>query len=260
MQLEFYKYHGAGNDFILLDNRQLVYDALNRHQIAFLCHRRYGIGADGLMLLNKHPDYDFGMRYFNSDGGESTLCGNGGRCITAFAKHLGIIEHEAHFMAIDGPHHATMLPKGIIQLAMNDVQQVEEYETYMALNTGSPHYVSLTDYVKDIDVAQEGRLIRNSPKYRDEGINVNFAEVLNENALFVRTYERGVEDETLSCGTGVTASALAYSLYREGPQSIQVQTPGGNLQVDFMVHKKQFTQIYLSGPAQFVFSGSIQLS
>lgn len=259
MLIHFYKYHGAGNDFIILDNRTEEYNNLTREQIAFLCHRRFGIGADGLMLLNTDTQTDFAMRYFNSDGGESTLCGNGGRCITAFAKQLGLIQQSTRFMAIDGAHEADIREDGIVTLAMHDVNDVEEYETYMALNTGSPHYVSITDYVNDINVAQEGRLIRNSPKYRDEGINVNFAEVLQENHLLVRTYERGVEDETLSCGTGVTASAIAYAYGRIGQQSIKVTTPGGELQVDFMAQGNVFTQIYLSGPAQFIFTGSINL-
>lgn len=255
MPIVFHKYHGAGNDFILIDNRNGNLNNLQGNQINALCHRRFGIGADGLMLLNAHHQYDFAMRYFNSDGAESTLCGNGGRCITAFAKRLGIIHDHTTFLAIDGPHEASISNSGIVRLAMNDVNDVEVYDTYMALNTGSPHYVCFTDDANDIDVVSEGRLIRNSPKYRDEGINVNFVSELNSNALFVRTYERGVEDETWSCGTGVTAAALAHALHREGPQHIQVTTRGGQLSVDFEVHQQQFTNVFLSGPAQWVFSG-----
>lgn len=255
MPIVFHKFHGAGNDFILLDNRSGQYNHLTGAQINALCHRRFGIGADGLMLLNAHTNYDFAMRYFNSDGAESTLCGNGGRCITAFAKQLGIIQQHTTFLAIDGPHEASISQNGIVRLAMHDVREVEEYETYMALNTGSPHYVCFTDDANDIDVVAEGRLIRNSPKYRDEGINVNFVSEINFNTLFVRTYERGVEDETWSCGTGVTAAAMAHTLHREGQQTIHVTTRGGDLSVDFEVHHKQFTNVFLSGPAQWVFSG-----
>lgn len=258
MTISFEKYHGAGNDFILLDNRTEQYNQLTSANIADLCHRRFGIGADGLMMLNSHPNYDFAMRYFNSDGKESTLCGNGGRCITAFAKRLKLIQEDANFIAIDGPHRAAVLANGDIRLAMNDVHEVETHETYMALNTGSPHYVCFTDDANDIDVPAEGRLIRNSPKYRDEGINVNFVSEINNNELYVRTYERGVEDETWSCGTGVTAAAMAFAINRQGPQSIRVQTKGGVLNVSFEANAQQFTNVFLSGPAQWVFSGQIE--
>ena len=258
MQIQFYKYHGAGNDFILLDNRDERYSQLTEPQIAWLCHRHVGIGADGLMLLNTAAVTDFDMVYFNSDGRPSTMCGNGGRCITAFAHDLGHIDDDTVFTASDGQHEAIRKEDGLIQLSMLPVQQIEEHETYFCLNTGSPHYVHYTDGLADMNVRKEGALIRYSPRFIDEGINVNFVEILEANHLFVRTYERGVEDETLSCGTGVTAAALTYAYGRPGHHHIHVSTPGGKLEVTYDLNEQgQFTHIVLTGPALKVFEGGV---
>ena len=258
MTIHFRKYQGTGNDFILLDNRENLYNALSLAQIKFLCDRHFGIGADGLMLLNASADFDFEMKYYNSDGNESSMCGNGGRCITAFAKELGIISSKAVFKAIDGRHESVIDAQGIVRLNMNAVNGIQVNETYTELNTGSPHYVHFTDYVDEMDMKLEGKLIRYSPKYKDEGINVNFVEKLSDSSIYVRTYERGVEDETLSCGTGVTASAIAFKVNEGGPQHVKVKTLGGDLEVFFtMENKNAVHSVLLCGKAEFVFQGKM---
>ncbi len=260
MIIDFCKYQGTGNDFILLDNRLDTYNGITSSQVKFLCDRHFGIGADGLMLLNKSDGFDFEMKYYNSDGNESSMCGNGGRCITAFAKDLGIITSRAHFIAIDGAHTAEVDDKRYVKLNMNDVNVVQVNETYTELNTGSPHYVHFTDDVAELDMKKEGRLIRYSPRYKDEGINVNFAENISEDLIFVRTYERGVEDETLSCGTGVTAAAIASRVNTTGAQHVKVQTLGGELDVYFTaIDKNSYHDVVLCGNAEFVFKGQVKV-
>lgn len=261
MQIHFFKYHGTGNDFILLDNRKGSYFKLTNDQIKEMCDRHFGIGADGLMLLENQEGYDFRMIYYNSNGNESTMCGNGGRCITAFAKKLTIISTQAHFMAIDGEHFSTIDENGWVELHMKNVDSIISKETYKELNTGSPHYVHFTEFVDELNVKKEGALIRNSPMFKEHGINVNFVERLAENKIFVRTYERGVEDETLSCGTGVTASAIAFKSNDLGKHEIHVETLGGELIVQFENKNKQvFQEIILAGKAEFVFEGDIQIN
>ncbi len=260
MRLEFYKYQGTGNDFILIDNRKRNL-SLSTEQIAFLCHRRFGVGADGLMLLEAEPGIDFKMVYFNSDGHESSMCGNGGRCITAFARLLGVIGNKACFLAIDGIHDAVINEDESVSLKMQDVKHVELGEGFYFLNTGSPHYVAKVENVMAYDVVGHGRRIRNSEAYAADGTNVNFIEKTDE-ALLVRTYERGVEDETLSCGTGVTASALVAALQGISTEKNKclVKTPGGTLEVSFdKVLEHNFYNIWLKGPAQFVYKGEISL-
>lgn len=259
MQLTFHKYHGAGNDFILIDNRN-GQTRLSNEEVAFLCNRHLGIGADGLMLLETAEGYDFKMVYYNSDGNESTMCGNGGRCITAFARKLGIINDRADFLAIDGPHEAFYTPDGLINLHMQDVHGIEVFDGYCILNTGSPHYVKWVNDVENTDVVTEGRATRNEQRFQPKGINVNFVQKIADNRLWIRTYERGVEDETLSCGTGVTAGAIAATGNNTGSFNIQVQTPGGNLQVSFTkATATSVSNVILTGPAVFVFEGEIQL-
>ena len=256
--MKFYKYQGTGNDFVLLDNRKQEY-SLTSAQIKHICDRHFGVGADGLMLLENQDGYDFKMVYYNSDGNESTMCGNGGRCISAFAKKLGLVSTEAKFMAIDG-EHAAYFEDEIVSLKMNDVQSIKVNETYFQLNTGSPHYVHFTEYVDELDVKKEGKLIRYSPMFKEEGINVNFVEKLNEHAIFVRTYERGVEDETLSCGTGVTASAISLIHDKKGSHEINIETLGGKLSVKLEnMNGQEFKNIWLKGKAEFVFEGEINL-
>ncbi len=260
MIIPFYKYQGTGNDFILIDNRTKSI-SLTNEQVAFMCHRRFGIGADGLILLELEAGVDFRMVYYNSDGNTSSMCGNGGRCITAFAHHLGVITDKARFIAADGLHEATIDPDGKVSLKMQDVKQIEIGEDFFFLNTGSPHYVKFVPDVEQFDVFKEGRAVRNSERFVEEGTNVNFIEKREED-LFVRTYERGVEDETFSCGTGVTAAALvaAVSGVSTGKNNCIIQTKGGALEVSFeKVLEQNFYNIWLKGPATLVYQGSIQM-
>jgi diaminopimelate epimerase len=260
MQLTFYKYQGTGNDFIILDNRQNEISELSKKQINFLCDRKFGIGADGLMLLSTKDGYDFEMVYYNADGSESTMCGNGGRCLVKYAYSVGIHKSMYKFIAIDGEHKAEIRDDGTVRLKMNDVKKVEEHSTYTILNTGSPHFIKFAANVKEIDVVETGRDIRYSKAFEAAGINVNFVERLDENSIFVRTYERGVEDETLSCGTGVTASALVSAHNDNGFNLVEVKTPGGHLSVEFdKLSDTHFENIWLCGPAEFVFGGTIYI-
>ncbi|MBB1285682.1 diaminopimelate epimerase [Flavisolibacter sp. BT320] len=260
MQLHFFKYQGTGNDFVIFDNRDGSI-RLSREQVAFLCNRRFGIGADGLMLLNNHPDYDFKMIYYNADGGESTMCGNGGRCLVKFAFDCGIKKPEYRFLAIDGEHLARIEDNNLVALKMNDVDSVKNESDHFILNTGSPHYVNLVQDVMNLDVVTKGREVRYSDSFAKEGINVNFVEkTATPGGIIVRTYERGVEDETYSCGTGVTAAALVCHPNEEGTNNISVQTKGGNLQVSFEKNGSRFENIWLIGPAVNVFEGNISIA
>ncbi|MES2131824.1 MAG: diaminopimelate epimerase [Bacteroidota bacterium] len=259
MQLQCYKYQGTGNDFVIIDNREKNI-SLSIEQIRLLCDRRFGIGADGLMLLELEPGVDFKMVYFNSDGNESSMCGNGGRCITAFAKQLGIIATEAKFLAIDGMHEAK-ITEDIVSLKMNDVRDIEVGDDYFYLNTGSPHYVKFVKDIETFDVFTEGKKIRYNDRFKGEGTNVNFIE-RKEHELFVRTYERGVENETLSCGTGVTAAALVagFKGLSTDKKNCTIKTLGGNLNVKFeKVLENTFYNIWLEGPAAFVFKTLIEV-
>jgi len=259
MKLHFYKYQGTGNDFVIIDNREGLV-SLSREQVAFLCHRRFGIGADGLMLLNSNSAYDFEMKYYNSDGGESSMCGNGGRCLVKFAAEMGIVKPAYRFLAIDGEHEASIDENGQVALKMNDVDEVESQNHIHILNTGSPHYVEQTKDVMQLDVFQKGRWIRYSDRFKTEGINVNFVELSSEpETIIVRTYERGVEDETYSCGTGVAAAALVSSPNENGEHYLNVKTKGGQLAVRFDKDGKQFRNIWLIGPATKVFEGNIEV-
>ena len=251
----FHKYHGAGNDFILIDNRKLTFDADNISLVKRLCDRRFGIGADGMMLLQEHPDYDFEMRYFNSDGREGSMCGNGGRCIVAFARQLQLGGDTTRFMAVDGLHDAEVTGDGVISLKMSDVTEIETIGSDFYLNTGSPHYVRFMEDLNLLDVYAEGRKIRYNERFSRLGTNVNFVKLENDH-LTVYTYERGVEDETLACGTGITASALCAALLKGTRQGVfQVTAKGGELSVSFERKEEGFSGIWLKGPAQFVFEG-----
>lgn len=257
-QMHFFKYQGTGNDFIILDNRNWSFTALTTERIRQLCDRRYGIGADGLMLLNPHAGYDFEMKYYNADGRESTMCGNGGRCLVKFAYDQGIRKNEYHFLAIDGPHLAEIDADGNVSLKMKDVQEIDEVQGDYILDTGSPHYIKLVTDVMDLDVYHNGMDIRYSSDFAKEGINVNFVEQRRPDEIVVRTYERGVEDETLSCGTGVTASALACYHNERGYNFVKVVTKGGRLTVRFdRTADETYENVWLSGPADKVFEGTI---
>jgi len=258
MNLIFSKYHGTGNDFILVDNRDPEV-VLSRLQIANLCHRRFGIGADGLILLEKDNISDFYMKYYNADGSESTMCGNGGRCIAAFAHYLGLVKGKAEFRAIDGIHVANIDETGLVRLGMSDVANIERNEDHVVLNTGSPHFVKWVSKLDDYPVFEEGRKVRLSSRFNEGGINVNFVEWIDD-CLHVRTYERGVEDETLSCGTGVTAAAIAASGCTTGQFETKIMTPGGHLSVSFFkITPYAANNVVLSGPAQFVFRGEVKI-
>jgi len=257
----FFKYEGAGNDFILLDNREDTFPVEDRQAlIASWCDRHFGIGADGLILLEKSTEAaDFGMRYFNSDGQESTLCGNGGRCIVAFAQKLGIVENRCVFNAADGLHEARINSSGWVELKMQDLTAIEADDAgAYVLNTGSPHYVQFVEDLQQVDVEKSGRSIRNSEAFRAQGINVNFVQA-EKDGLQVATYERGVEAETLACGTGVTAAVLAWAhkMQLSGTYSLPVQVKGGRLAVRFEADQGLFSGIWLCGPARMVFTGSI---
>lgn len=257
MSIEFYKYQGTGNDFVIIDNRHGLFDKDNTKLIAHLCDRRFGIGADGLILLENHQTADFKMVYYNSDGNQSSMCGNGGRCITAFASFLGVIQNKATFEAIDGLHHS-IIKNDMVKLQMQDVRTVEKYDGYVFLNTGSPHHVQMEMDLEILDIKANGSRIRYGAPYYNDGSNVNFVKKLSEDSFLVRTYERGVEDETLSCGTGVTAVALAMKYIGETEKNaITLETRGGKLRVEFEDSDKGYKNIWLIGPAMQVFKGTI---
>lgn len=258
MKIVFNKYQGAGNDFVIIDNRKGSFNPDDSILINKLCDRRFGIGADGLILICGSHEFDFEMKYFNSDGFEGSMCGNGGRCSADFAIRAGIAGNNLSFKAIDGVHKA-FSEKGIIRLQMNDVKDPRLVNGSYFINTGSPHYVLFRKDVKDIDVNTEGKKFRWSEEFAPGGTNVNFVEI-EEDGIIVRTFERGVEEETLSCGTGVTASAMASALSgHSDTNTVRVKTKGGNLSVSFNISGKNISDIWLSGPATFVFQGEIEL-
>ncbi|QBQ39749.1 diaminopimelate epimerase [Sphingobacterium psychroaquaticum] len=256
-KIKFSKYQGAGNDFILVDNRNAAFNRENTTLVNQLCDRRFGIGADGLMLLQYTENFDFEMVYYNADGNEGTMCGNGGRCIVAFARDLGIIDKETAFLAVDGPHHAS-IEGDQVNLGMIDVQEVTRDGEAYVLNTGSPHFIKQVDNLQGLNVYEAGYSIRNNDTYKQEGINVNFIEK-EANGYFVRTFERGVEDETLACGTGATAAAMAMAIAenKTGQQEIPIRVLGGQLYIAFYRDNNNFTNVRLKGPANFVFDGKI---
>lgn len=261
MQLHFYKYQGTGNDFILADNRKNEYASLTPKQIHSLCDRRFGIGADGLMLMNEKTSFDFEMKYYNADGKEGSMCGNGGRCMAKFAYHLGIHREVYRFLASDGIHEAEIDTDGIVSLKMKDVKTIRKYHNDFILDTGSPHYIKMATNVMDIDVFKKGSEIRHSKEFEEEGINVNFVEQLSDaDKIIVRTYERGVEDETFSCGTGVTAAALVCYHNENGFNDVQVKTLGGMLSVEFdRIDDSKYENIWLCGPAEKVYEGTLEV-
>ena len=260
--MTFYKYHGAGNDFIILDQRdQAVLNLNDEEVIAKLCNRHFGIGADGLMWIEHSDHADFKMIYLNSDGRPSSMCGNGGRCIVALALRLGVFSgSECTFEAIDGLHDAIILKDGKVSLKMNDVTDIARVGKAYVLDTGSPHYVRFVDNLEDLNVVDEAQKIRYSPDFVQQGINVNFIQV-RDGALDIRTYERGVEDETLACGTGVTAAALVYAHLQDVKNSfeVSVRARGGDLQVKFEKRDNLFSDIWLIGPVEKVFEGQVLL-
>ncbi|MDN5216299.1 diaminopimelate epimerase [Fulvivirgaceae bacterium BMA12] len=262
--INFYKYQGTGNDFVMIDDRdqRFPYNAAESTQfdtriIARICDRKFGVGADGLILIRDHDEYDFEMIYFNADGSQS-LCGNGSRCAVRFANYLGIIQNETCFLAIDGPHEA-FIEEDLIHLKMGNVNQVKKMNGHWFIDTGSPHVIKFIEDLEAFDVYEEGKAIRHDQAFAPNGTNVNFVEACSMDELFVRTFERGVENETLSCGTGVTAVSLAAS-YEKFTSPVKIKTLGGSLQVSFdKIDNQKFENIYLIGPAGMVFEGTIQL-
>ena len=246
MTIHFYKYQGTGNDFIVADNRKNEI-SLTTTQINNLCDRRFGIGADGLMLLNQKTGFDFEMKYYNADGNPGTMCGNGGRCMTKFAYHLGIHRELYRFLAADGVHEAEIDTDGIVSLKMKDVNTFRKFHNDFILDTGSPHYIKMVMNVMDLDVFKKGSEIRHSKEFEEEGINVNFVEQLSEaDKIIVRTFERGVEDETFSCGTGVTAAALVCYHNENGFNDVEVKTLGGLLSVEYdRIDDNKYENIWL---------------
>jgi len=264
LKINFYKYQGTGNDFILIDNRTGIYDTAVRKNVRFLCDRRFGIGADGLILMDSSKESDFHMKYFNSDGLEGSMCGNGGRCIVAYAGFLGFIHNSCTFSAIDGIHKARIIKQSVdssyISLQLKNVCNIKNENGNWIVDTGSPHLVKFCKHIEDINVFTEGRKIRYSDSFEKEGINVNFVEFESDNSLYVRTYERGVENETLSCGTGVVASAIAAVTDMESENNqVNVRTKGGDLTVKFDHTRSDFFDIWLEGPVKLVFSGEIKV-
>ncbi|MFP4557615.1 MAG: diaminopimelate epimerase [Bacteroidales bacterium] len=259
MQQSFSKYHGAGNDFIIIDNRNKQFNPAPE-VINSLCHRHFGIGADGLMLLENSEHADFFMRYFNSDGHEATMCGNGGRCLVMFASKLGIIKDSTHFMGVDGEHKAQILDKENVRLKMIDVNEIQIEDDHYIINTGSPHYIQFVNDIEKIDVENQGRVIRSSFSSHTGGVNVNFAQ-FSSNGIKIRTYERGVEAETLACGTGAVATAIAANHWFNEDESLYaLHARGGELKVSFeRTASEQYQNIWLQGPTVHVFDGVIKL-
>ncbi|HUM52782.1 MAG TPA: diaminopimelate epimerase [Chitinophagales bacterium] len=258
MKIHFYKYQGTGNDFILIDNRSLLFPKENTKLIHSLCDRRFGIGADGLMLLENVTAYDFKMVYYNADGNESTMCGNGGRCIASFAGLLNIVQENGKFIAIDGEHDFE-IADAVVKLKMINVSTIRQEINNYILFTGSPHYVSFRNAIDTLEIVEEARKIRYNDEFAKEGINVNFVEE-KDDKIYMRTYERGVEGETLSCGTGTVAVALSIAEKHQLSQGkIEIQTPGGILFVSFEKQGTIFTNIWLEGAAQKVFEGDIEI-
>lgn len=260
MQLHFYKYQGTGNDFVMIDNRTGFFPKDNTKLVAHLCNRRFGIGADGLILLENDDATDFRMIYYNSDGNLSSMCGNGGRCLVAFAKDLNIIQSHCTFIATDGLHHASVALDGIVSLQMIDVSNIQKENEYTFMNTGSPHHVQMVADLEQYNVKEKGAALRYGSLYGEEGSNINFVKKINEDTFSLRTYERGVEDETLACGTGATAVAIAMNATGQTQAtSIKLNVQGGKLEVSFEKNKDHFTNVFLIGPAEFVFKGEIQI-
>ena len=260
MHIDFYKYQGTGNDFVMIDNRQANFPKDNVQLIAHLCDRRFGIGGDGLILLENDMETDFKMAYYNSDGNLGSMCGNGGRCLVAFAKKLKHINNNCTFIASDGLHQATISEEGLISLQMKEVSSIKVESNYVFLDTGSPHHVQLVEVLENYNVKENGASIRYGELYGKTGSNINFVKQINADTFSLRTYERGVEDETLSCGTGATAVAIAMNATgKTNSTSVNLNVEGGKLVVSFDKKGDQFTNVFLKGPAEFVFKGSIDI-
>ena len=258
MKMPFYKYQGTGNDFVMIDNRSKQFPKENTPAIQKICDRNFGVGADGIILIENDLEFDFKMIYFNADGRESSMCGNGGRCIVAFARHLGIIKDTTIFTAIDGPHEAK-IEASQISLKMQDVKSIENKAGGIILDTGSPHYVSMCKDLDNLNVQIEGSKIRNTSLFLEDGINVNFVDPIDSENFAIRTYERGVEGETLSCGTGATAVAIAmHASQKTNSNCITLQTQGGDLEVQFRSKDASYVDVWLRGSVRYVYEGTFE--
>ena len=256
MHLKFSKYHGTGNDFIMIYNHNKSY-SFSQSYVKKMCDRSYGVGADGLIIIEKTLHADFKIIYYNADGFVGSMCGNGSRCAVSFAKKLGLIQNQCEFLAYDGMHKGLILENGLVSIEMVDVSLIEAQNNTLKIDTGSPHLICFRNTVTEIDVKHEGASIRNSSDYIEDGINVNFVQLI-KNELFIRTYERGVEDETLSCGTGAVASAIAaYESGLLNSDRIKVNVLGGQLEVSFSKVGSKYSNIHLIGPTKFVFNGEV---
>jgi len=262
MQIQFYKYQGTGNDFVIIDDRQQLLPDVEPLLYQKLCNRRLGVGADGVILLRNHPNFDFEMKYYNANGNEGSMCGNGGRCIVSFANKLGIIDTNTDFLACDGAHKGKVENQRI-HLLMNNVDKYSKKNHDYDLDTGSPHYVQFIKDLAGFDIFGQGYAIRNNETYKEKGTNVNFVEIVKDNQLEIATFERGVEDVTWSCGTGVTAASIAYLIHTEsenGEHHISIKTKGGDLAVKLTKSTPSlFENIWLIGPAENTFSGTIEI-
>lgn len=252
--ITFYKYEGTGNDFIIIDNRDNHFDKNNKELVMKMCNRKFGAGSDGLILIEKSSDSDFEMVFFNPDGSKS-FCGNGSRCVVAFAKKLGIISDTCNFRAVDGLHTGKINSDGSISISVKNVNGVEKDNIHFFIDTGSPHYIVYVNDLDKVNIVARAQTIRFSERFKDAGTNVNFVQEV-DNHIKVRTYERGVENETLSCGSGVTACALSYAITHPGINECLVETGGGNLKVNFISGESDtFTAVILTGPAHFIYKG-----
>ncbi|WKK65027.1 diaminopimelate epimerase [Lutimonas zeaxanthinifaciens] len=259
MNLDFFKYQGAGNDFVIVDNREGIFPVDDFELIKRICDRKFGVGADGFMTLEQSTEVDFEMKYYNADGRPGSMCGNGGRCLVAFAKKRGVFKEKTTFIAI-GELYEASIKNDLVSLKMMNVPSVENKANYVFIDTGSPHHIEFTENVNDVDVLELGRKIRYGAPYYETGTNVNFVEQTGVDTFKVRTYERGVENETLSCGTGVTAVALAaYHLNKTRSEEVKIETRGGSLKISFEPEGTGFKNIVLTGPATLVFEGQIEI-
>ena len=255
-RIKFSKYHGAGNDFVMI-NAIKNHVVLTDEEVKAICDRRTGVGADGLIMVLPSEKYAFRMKYYNCDGHESTFCGNGGRCIAAFACEEGMCPQHLEYEAVDGIHKALLTKNSdnefMVSITMRDIESYDLTDLRLLINTGSPHYVTRIGSLKDFDVRKYGAEIRNDKSISADGVNVDFMEII-DNQYYIRTFERGVEDETLACGTGVTASAIAAGLWYGG-DNIDIKTTLATLNVRFKKSGNSIKDIVLSGPATHVFDG-----
>jgi diaminopimelate epimerase len=253
--ITFEKYEGAGNDFILIDDRVRSFPVTNNDLVRRMCDRHFGVGADGLMLLRERAGFDFEMIYYNSDGQPSTMCGNGGRCIAQFAHALGVMADEGTFLAVDGPHQVRLVEHGLVALEMKDGLELNSLDDgALVMDTGSPHYVIRCNELADLDVVKAGKAVRYSDRFQAHGVNVNFVE-WDGAVLHIRTYERGVENETLACGTGVTAAAIAAHRWGLTSSPVLLRAVGGELSVSFEERRGSYQNVWKTGPAKCVFKG-----